>query len=142
MAAVVIDIFVYTVVLNLFVEYLPQFIAETFTLSLLTAGLLKAVLEIVIAVKNRVKVRFRRATSAAGKALAGLLLWAVLFGSKFLVLGILDLLFGTSVKLGGFFSVTLLVLVLMASRTAVRRLLRHPAGVSPAAGRHRSGEEA
>jgi hypothetical protein len=40
------------VVLNLFVEYLPKVISETFTLSLLTAVLLKGVLEIVVAAKN------------------------------------------------------------------------------------------
>ena len=43
-AAAVVDVFVYVVVLNLFVEYLPQVISETFTLSLLTAVLLKGVL--------------------------------------------------------------------------------------------------
>ena len=44
----VIDVFVYVVVLNLFVEYLPQVLSETFTLSLLTAVLLKGVLEVVL----------------------------------------------------------------------------------------------
>src|SRR5215472_5001306 len=52
-AAAIVDVFVYVVVLNLFVEYLPQVISETFTLSLLTAVLLKGVLEIVVAAKNR-----------------------------------------------------------------------------------------
>jgi len=46
-AAAVVDVFVYVVVLNLFVEYLPQVLSETFTLSLLTAVLLKVVLEVV-----------------------------------------------------------------------------------------------
>ena len=41
------------VVLNLFVEYLPRVISETFTLSLLTAVLLKGILDIVVAAKNR-----------------------------------------------------------------------------------------
>src|SRR5215467_813065 len=52
-AAAVVDVFVYVVVLNLFVEYLPLVISETFTLSVLTAVLLKGVLEIVVATKNR-----------------------------------------------------------------------------------------
>jgi len=34
-AAAIVDIFVYVVVLNLFIEYLPQVLSETFTLSLL-----------------------------------------------------------------------------------------------------------
>ena len=125
-AAAVVDVFIYVVVLNLFVEYLPQVLSETFTLSLLTAVLLKGVLEVVVAVKNRVKARFREASTPIGKVLAAVMLWAVLFGSKFLVLEAVDLVFGDRVSLGGFFSVTLLILVLLLSRAAVRRLLATP----------------
>ena len=112
------------VVLNLCVEYLPRVISETFTLSLLTAILLKGVLEIVVAVKNRVKTRFREASTPIGKAVAAILLWLVLFGSKFLVLEVVALVFGDRVSLGGFFSVTGLILALLLSRAGVRRLLR------------------
>jgi hypothetical protein len=126
LAAAVVDVFVYVVVLNLFVEYLPQVLSETFTLSLLTAVLLKGVLEVVVAAKNRVKARFRQASTPIGKVLAGFLLWVVLFGSKFLVLETVALVFGERVSLGGFFSVTLLILVLLLSRAAVRRLLQRP----------------
>jgi hypothetical protein len=126
LAAAVVDVFVYVVVLNLFVEYLPKVISETFTLSLLTAVLLKAVLEVVVAAKNRVKARFRQASTPVGKAAAAVLLWAVLVGSKFLVLEVVALVFGDRVRLGGFFSVTLLILALLLSRLAVRRLLTRP----------------
>jgi hypothetical protein len=126
LAAAIVDVFVYVVVLNLFVEYFPQVITETFTLSLLTAVLLKGILEIVVAVKNRVKSRFRKASTPAGKVLAGVMLWAVLVGSKFLVLEVVALVFSDRVRLGGFFSVTLLILALLLSRAAVRRLLRGP----------------
>jgi hypothetical protein len=98
-------------------------LSETFTLSLLTAVLLKVVLEAVVVAKNRVKDRFRQAATPLGKVAAGFLLWIVLFGSKFLVLEAVDLFFGSLVSLGGFFSVTLLILVLMLSRALVRRLL-------------------
>jgi hypothetical protein len=90
---------------------------------LLTAALLKGVLEVVVLAKNRVKARFRQASTPFGKAAAGLLLWVVLFGSKFLVLEAVDFVFGPRVSLGGFFSVTLLILVLLLARAAVRRLL-------------------
>lgn len=123
-AAAVVDVFVYVVVLNLFVEYLPQVFSETFTLSLLTAVLLKGVLEVVVAAKNRVKTRFRAASTSLGKVVAGLMLWLVLFGSKFVVLEIIHLIFRDSVRLGGFFSVTLLILVLMLARAGVRWLLQ------------------
>jgi len=125
-AAAVVDVFVYVVVLNLFVEYLPRVISETFTLSLLTAVLLKGVLEIVVAAKNRVKARFRQASTPIGKVVAAVMLWVVLFGSKFLVLEAVALVFGDRVSLGGFFSVTLLILALLLSRAGVRRLLQRP----------------
>src|SRR5215470_16584892 len=126
-AAAVVDVFVYVVVLNLFVEYLPRVISETFTLSLLTAVLLKGVLEIVVVAKNRVKARFRQASTPIGKVVAAVLLWVVLFGSKFLVLEAVAFVFGDRVSLGGFFSVTLLILALLLSRAGVRRLLGRPA---------------
>ncbi|MFI5427541.1 hypothetical protein [Aeromicrobium sp. UC242_57] len=49
----IVDVFVYVVVLNLAVEYVPQVISEGFTLSLLTAVLLKIALEVVLALKDR-----------------------------------------------------------------------------------------
>ena len=125
-AAAVVDVFVYVVVLNLFVEYFPAVISETFTLSLLTAALLKVVLEVVLRAKKAVAARFRAATTPAGKVGAALLLWAVMFGSKFVVLEIIHLAFGSRVSLGGFFSVSLLIVLLMLSRAAVRRLLEVP----------------
>lgn len=111
------------VVLNLFVEYFPRVVSETFTLSLLTAVLLKGVLEVVVAAKSRVKDRFRSASTPIGKVVAAVMLWLVLFGSKFLVLELTNLVFGAAVDLGGFLSVTLLIVALMLSRAAVRRLL-------------------
>ena len=47
----------------------------------------------------------------------------VLPGSKFLVLEAVNLVFGDRVSLGGFVSVTLLVVVLLLARAVVRWLL-------------------
>jgi hypothetical protein len=55
-----------------------------------------------------------------------------LFGSKFLVLETVNIVFGSRVSLGGFFSVTLLIVSLLLSRAAVRRLLRR--GPAPTTG--------
>lgn len=57
---------------------------------------------------------------------AAVMLWVVLFASKFLVLDVIALVFGDRVSLGGVFSVTALILVLLLSRAAVRRLLQSP----------------
>lgn len=119
-ALTVVDLLVYVVVLNLFVEYLPQVLAESFTLSLLTAALLKGVLEVVVVGKDRMKARFRAAGTPVGKVVAAVGLWAVAFGSKFLVLEAVDLVFGDRVSLGGFFSVSLLIVTLLLARAGVR----------------------
>lgn len=117
------DVFVYVVVLSLAVEYFPSVISETFTLSLLTAVLLKLVLEVVLRLKERVLRAFRSATSRRHRIVAALGLWAVAAGSKFVVLELVALIFGDSVRLGGIVSVTALVIVLLLARAAVRRLL-------------------
>lgn len=122
----VVDVLVYVVVLNLAVEYLPAVISEGFTLSLLTAVLLKLALEIVVGLKGRILTRLRTASTRRAKAVSALSLWVVAAGSKLVVLGLVDLVFGDAVSLGGFVSVTLLVVVLLASRGAVRSVLDEP----------------
>ena len=119
----VVDVLVYVVVLNLAVEYVPSVISEGFTLSLLTAVLLKLVLEVVVVVKGRVVGRFHEARTRTGRIAAATTLWLVAVGSKFVVLELVDLVFGDSVSLGGFFSVTLLIVTLLLSRLVVRRTL-------------------
>lgn len=66
----------------------------------------------------------RRCRVLAGrKGSGGSIALVVLVGSKFVVLEAVDLVFGARVSLGGFVPVTLLILVLLVSRLAVRRLL-------------------
>lgn len=122
----VVDFFVYVVVLNLAVEYLPQVISESFTWSLLTALLLKVALEVVLRLKGVVLSRFHAANARLARTLLALLLWTVAAGSKLVVLWLIDIASGGAVSLGGFVSVTLLVVFLMLSRAAVRRLLYGP----------------
>lgn len=119
----IVDVFVYTVVIALFVEFFPQVISESFVLTLLTAILLKLVLELVVHVKGALLRRVRTAETLWRRVanLATLLL--VLPGSKFLVLELTAWVFGGSVYLGGFFPVTGLIVVLMLARGGVRRLL-------------------
>ena len=126
-AADVVDVFVYVVVLNLAVEYLPRVITEGFTLSLLTALLLKLALEVVIVLKGWVLAHFKAAKTRVGKVVAGAGLWVVAAGSKLVVLWLVDVVFGDRVSLGGFLSVTALVVCLLLARGGVRRLLGSPA---------------
>jgi hypothetical protein len=111
------------VLLNLAIEYVPSVISESFTLSLLTAALLKIALELVILLKSEILTRFRAADTRRAKLSAATSLWVVAAGSKLVVLEMVNLVFGNAVSLGGFIQVTLLVVALLVSRGAVRRLL-------------------
>lgn len=124
-----VDVFVYLVVLGLFTQIFPAVISETFLLALLTAILLKLVLELVLVVKKRTIERIRMTRRPAVRVTNVVVLLLVLPGSKFLVLELVALVFGDAVYLGGFFQVTALIVVLMLARAGVRRLL--PAGGPP-----------
>lgn len=119
----IVDVFVYVVILNLAIEFFPSVISETFLLSLLTAVLLKFSLEVALLLKGRVINRMKDAQTRTGKVSALVVLWVVAAGSKLVVLWLIELVFRGTVSLGGFVSVTLLVLSLLAGRYAVRRLL-------------------
>jgi len=119
----VVDVFVYLVVLGLFTQFLPNVITESFLVSLLTAVLFKLALEVISVLKTRILVRVRASRTAARATLNAALLLVLGAGSKFVILWLTDLVFGGAVQLGGFFSVTLLILVLMAARLGIRLLI-------------------
>ncbi|MGM1017201.1 MAG: hypothetical protein ACQEW8_06665 [Actinomycetota bacterium] len=121
-----VDVLVYLVVLGVFSQVFPAVISETFLLALLTAILLKVVLEIVVWVKKRILARIRAGETVRSRVVNGAALLLVLPGSKFLVLELVALVFGDSVHLGGFFLVTILIVVLMLARGGTRRLLERP----------------
>lgn len=125
----VVDVLVYIVVLNLAIEYVPSVISESFTLSILTAILLKVALEVVLALKSVVIGRLKGAALARQKALWAVLLWILAAGSKIVVLELVDFAFGDAVSLGGFLPVTGLVICLMLARSGVRWLLYEPCPV-------------
>lgn len=119
-----VDVLVYVVVLNLAIQFVPSVLSESFLLSLLTALLLKVVLELVLLLKSAIVRRIRTASSTPRRAVAIATLLLVLPASKLLVLELVALVFGDAVQLGGFFAVTGLIIVLMLSRAGVRRLFR------------------
>jgi len=122
----VVDVFVYLVVLALFTQFLPDIITESFAVALLTAVLFKLALEVIAFLKTRILDRVRAAPTRARKVLNSALLLVLGAGSKLLILWLTDLVFGDAVQLGGFFSVTLLIIALMAARLGIRLLVDGP----------------
>ena len=111
------DVLIYIIVLNLFVEYNPKIIIDSFTISIFTAILLKILLEVILKLEYKVSEVFK-----SYKVLRIFLVWMILFGSKFLILEVVDLVFGDHVDLGKFLDVILLVITLMVAREVVQRI--------------------
>jgi hypothetical protein len=119
----VVDVFVYLVVLGAFTQLFPSVLTETFLVALLTAVLLKVVLEGVLWLKTRALAAIRGA-DRLGRRLVGIAtLVLIMPGSKFVVLELVALVFGDAVHLGGFLQVTALIVVLMLARGGMRRLV-------------------
>lgn len=128
-----VDVFVYLVVLGAFTQLFPAVISESFLLALLTAILLKVVLEMVLWVKKKVVNQIRTAETSLVRIVSVITLLLLLPGSKFLVLELVALAFGDSVYLGGFFLVTGLIIVLMLARGGVRRVFASADKMEPQA---------
>ncbi len=110
------DVLVYTVVLNLFVEYSDAIVIDSFTISLFTAAVLKVLLDLLTAAEHHVSGYFGK----FHKALGFLSMWAVLFLSKFVILEVIDIIFGDHVDLGKFLDVVLLIIAMMVARALVQ----------------------
>lgn len=113
-----VDVLIYTTVLNLFVEYNSAIIIDSFTISIFTAAVLKVLLDVLTAVEHRIGHFFGR----YNKWLGYLSMWLVLFLSKFLILEVIDVIFGEHVELGHFVDVVFLILAMMVTRELATRI--------------------
>lgn len=113
------DILIYTTVINLFVEFNPKIIIDSFTISIFTAVVLKILLEVILKLEHKVASKLE-----GYKVIRFFAVWAILFGSKFLILEVIDFLFGDHVNLGKFWDVILLVIVMMVARVIIQKVFR------------------
>ncbi len=116
------DVLIYIVVLNLFVEYNPKIVIDSFTISILTAILLKILLELILRFEHRVANFFKSRPGRLSNFLRIISTWIILFLSKFLILEVVDIVFGEHVELGKFLDVIILVIALIATREVIQRI--------------------
>ena len=109
------DVLIYIVVLNLFVEYNSKIVIDSFTISIFTAILLKILLEIILKFEHLVAEFFKSRPGKLSNFLRIFATWMILFFSKFLILEVVDIVFGEHVELGKFLDVILLVIALMVA---------------------------
>ena len=110
------------VVLNLFVEFSKSVVIDSFYISILTAVLLRLLLEVTLQFEHRVSRYFETKTFRASRAVAGMVMWLILFTSKFVILEAVDLVFGSHVDLGGFVEIVIIAVTLIAAETAFRAM--------------------
>ncbi|MGI9648075.1 MAG: hypothetical protein ACR2OI_06115 [Acidimicrobiia bacterium] len=118
------DVLVYVVVLNLFVEHSDAIVIDSFSISILTAILLKLLLDLIVSAEHWVSDFFKRRHRPITRVLRVFSVWLILFLSKFLILEVVDLVFGEHVELGGFILVAILVIVMMVARQALESIYR------------------
>ena len=127
------DVFVYTVVLSLFVEFVDSIVIDSFTVSLLTAIVLKGMIDGINLLVQRAKRYFEQKGGKAEHVLFALTAWVIMFGSKIVILLVVQLIFEDDVDFGGFLNVLILVAAMMAARrlsTAIFVRLGGPEGES------------
>ena len=88
-------------ILNLFEEYWQHVTVDSFTISILAAVILQVLLKVTLTLEHRVADYFNSKSGRLAKFLRWFCAWLVLFGSKFVMLGAIDLLLGGHVMFTG-----------------------------------------
>lgn len=125
-------VLVYTVILNIFVEYSDAFIIDSFTISVLTAIVLKAFLEVILRLEHRVAAFFGALEGTFYRLLGIVLAFSILFFSKFVILEAIDIIFGDHVEIGGFIPLVALIITMLVAEQIIHRIYerlgRSPSG--------------
>lgn len=89
------------IVLNLFAEHWHRVHIDGFSVSLIAAVLLQLLLQATLVAEHRVAQLFEHREGKLASALRFFSAWLILFGSKFVMLGVIDRVFGDSVHFLG-----------------------------------------
>ncbi|MFC1649499.1 hypothetical protein ACFL2C_02160 [Patescibacteria group bacterium] len=111
-----IDLLIYIVILNIFIEYSWGFYIDSFTISIFTAFVLKASMGIVMRAEHRVSGFFKKRSGKYNRFLHILSVWGIIFLSKFIILEVIDIIFGTHVEIRSFISLILLIVTMMVTK--------------------------
>jgi hypothetical protein len=115
----VIDILAYIVIINIFVHYISDFFIDNFMYSLLVAFVLKAMLVLILRFEHKVAEWFDTKTEKLFSILKPLTIWTILFGSKFLILEIFDIIFGHKVDLHNIIALIFMIITMILFRKAI-----------------------
>ena len=109
----------YIVVLNLWVQFNDKVVIDSFVLSIAVAVVLLVLLVIILGLEHRVKAWFAQREGTIYRVVGAASTLLILFLSKFVILEVIDIIFGEHVELGSFVDVLLLVLLLIVAQKAM-----------------------
>jgi len=113
-------------ILNLFDEYWKHVAVDSFTTSILAAILLQVLLKVTLALEHRVADYFNSKSGSLAKFLRWFCAWLILFGSKFVMLEAINLLFGDRVlftgPLDGIVAFIVIVVVMVVAEGIAARI--------------------
>ena len=111
-------------VLNLFDEYWQRVDIDSFTVSLFAAALLQLLLKLTLALEHRIADHFKKQVGTSAKYKRLLATWLVLFGSKFIILEAINVVFGDKVSFGGVIPFIVVVIAVMLAEVLISQIYR------------------
>ena len=109
----------YIVVLNLWVEFNDKVVIDSFVISIATSVVLLILLVVILGFEHRVKHWFAQREGTVYRVVGAASTLLILFLSKFVILEVVDVIFGEHVELGSFVDVLLLVLLLIVAQKSM-----------------------
>ena len=111
------------VVLGLFADLSSKVYVDSFTTMLAAAIVMQILLKLTIVVEHRVLARFKGKTGGGWTVLKYFSAWVVLFGSKFVILEALSLVFGEKVRFEGMLHGIVWLIAVAVSMVVVEELV-------------------
>jgi hypothetical protein len=115
-------------VLNIFAEHWSHVTIHSFTISLFAAVLLQVLLKLTLMIEHRAANYFNSKQGAAARVMRYFSAWAILFISKFVILGAINFAFGDSIVFSGpvhgVVAFIIVVVVMLAAEEAIVRIYR------------------
>lgn len=116
------DILIYSTILNIFVEHSSAITIDSYTISLFTAVVLKALLNIIIRFEHRVNEWFLNRQTKVSKIIGTVVGLAILFFSKFLILEVINFIFGEHVTIKGFVPLAAMIITMIVTRKVIEKI--------------------
>lgn len=113
-------------ILNLFVEFWDAVVIESFSISILVALILQILLRLTMMFEHKVANHYKSKPGKINVFLRWFTAWLILFGSKFLILFVIDIVFGSQVEFSNVIVFIVVVIAIVLVEFLVTRLFNLP----------------